>query len=63
VQDFGLDVDAFESLVGDCPTPFLNLAVLCCNVRCRLTYRLADFIIMTCINDSVYILTVNAQID
>lgn len=32
VQDFGLDVDAFENMVGDCPPAFFSLAVTCCNV-------------------------------
>uniref|UniRef100_A0A3P8X1F4 dual-specificity kinase n=1 Tax=Cynoglossus semilaevis TaxID=244447 RepID=A0A3P8X1F4_CYNSE len=31
-EDFGLDVDAFENLVGDCPPAFFSLAVTCCNV-------------------------------
>lgn len=33
VQDFGLDVEAFQQMVGDCPTDFLDLAIACCNVR------------------------------
>uniref|UniRef100_A0A3Q2YVL8 dual-specificity kinase n=1 Tax=Hippocampus comes TaxID=109280 RepID=A0A3Q2YVL8_HIPCM len=32
-EDFGLHVDAFIQMVGDCPAHFLNLAVVCCNVR------------------------------
>uniref|UniRef100_A0A4W6E5K9 dual-specificity kinase n=1 Tax=Lates calcarifer TaxID=8187 RepID=A0A4W6E5K9_LATCA len=31
-EDFGLDVDAFENMVGDCPPAFFSLAVTCCNV-------------------------------
>ncbi|KAA8594418.1 hypothetical protein FQN60_011553, partial [Etheostoma spectabile] len=31
-EDFGLDVDAFENMVGDCPAAFFSLAVACCNV-------------------------------
>lgn len=32
-QDFGLDVPAFQTLVGkDCPLPFLLLAIHCCSV-------------------------------
>ncbi|XP_051993777.1 dual specificity testis-specific protein kinase 2-like [Xyrauchen texanus] len=31
-EDFGLDVDAFEHMVGDCPPSFLSLAVNCCNM-------------------------------
>ncbi|XP_029286321.1 dual specificity testis-specific protein kinase 2 [Cottoperca gobio] len=31
-EDFGLDVDAFESMIGDCPAAFFSLAVTCCNM-------------------------------
>ncbi|CAJ1053380.1 dual specificity testis-specific protein kinase 2-like [Xyrichtys novacula] len=31
-EDFGLDVDAFENMVGDCPPVFFSLAVTCCNM-------------------------------
>ncbi|XP_045903969.1 dual specificity testis-specific protein kinase 2-like [Micropterus dolomieu] len=31
-EDFGLDVDAFENMVGDCPAAFFSLAVTCCNM-------------------------------
>uniref|UniRef100_A0A672ZX43 dual-specificity kinase n=1 Tax=Sphaeramia orbicularis TaxID=375764 RepID=A0A672ZX43_9TELE len=31
-EDFGLDVEAFENMVGDCPPAFFSLAVTCCNV-------------------------------
>ncbi|XP_040000872.1 dual specificity testis-specific protein kinase 2-like [Xiphias gladius] len=31
-EDFGLDVDAFENMVGDCPPAFFSLAVTCCNM-------------------------------
>ncbi|XDV15312.1 hypothetical protein PO909_015430 [Leuciscus waleckii] len=31
-EDFGLDVEAFGHMVGDCPPPFLRLAVNCCNM-------------------------------
>uniref|UniRef100_A0A4W5JLJ6 dual-specificity kinase n=1 Tax=Hucho hucho TaxID=62062 RepID=A0A4W5JLJ6_9TELE len=43
-EDFGLDVDAFENLVGDCPTPFLNLAVLCCNEERKTAIPLGDYL-------------------
>lgn len=33
LQDFGLDVETFRQMVGDCPSHFLNLAIACCNVR------------------------------
>lgn len=32
VQDFGLDVIAFQQLAEDCPPAFFNLAVTCCSV-------------------------------
>lgn len=32
VQDFGLDVAAFQPMAGECPPPFLGLAVTCCCV-------------------------------
>ncbi|XP_071763587.1 dual specificity testis-specific protein kinase 2 [Centroberyx gerrardi] len=31
-EDFGLDVEAFENMVGDCPPAFFSLAVTCCNM-------------------------------
>ncbi|KAG7487180.1 dual specificity testis-specific protein kinase 2-like [Solea senegalensis] len=31
-EDFGLDVDAFENMVGDCPPEFFSLAFTCCNM-------------------------------
>ncbi|XP_073670358.1 dual specificity testis-specific protein kinase 2 [Paramisgurnus dabryanus] len=31
-EDFGLDIDTFEHMVGDCPPSFLRLAVNCCNM-------------------------------
>ncbi|CAL8350385.1 unnamed protein product [Boreogadus saida] len=31
-EDFGLDVESFENLIGDCPQAFLMLAVTCCNM-------------------------------
>lgn len=31
-EDFGLDVEAFQHMVGDCPSAFLDLAVTCCNM-------------------------------
>ncbi|XP_051509396.1 dual specificity testis-specific protein kinase 2 isoform X1 [Myxocyprinus asiaticus] len=32
-EDFGLDVEAFQQMVGDCPPHFFNLAVICCNMN------------------------------
>ncbi|XP_036407275.1 dual specificity testis-specific protein kinase 1 [Megalops cyprinoides] len=31
-EDFGLDVEAFQHMIGDCPPSFLDLAVTCCNM-------------------------------
>nr|XP_046182471.1 dual specificity testis-specific protein kinase 2-like [Oncorhynchus gorbuscha]XP_046182472.1 dual specificity testis-specific protein kinase 2-like [Oncorhynchus gorbuscha] len=45
-EDFGLDVDAFESLVGDCPTPFLNLAVLCCNMNAKTRPSFSEIVVL-----------------
>uniref|UniRef100_UPI0037E7FA7D dual specificity testis-specific protein kinase 2 n=1 Tax=Semicossyphus pulcher TaxID=241346 RepID=UPI0037E7FA7D len=35
-EDFGLDVEAFQQMVGDCPTDFLDLAISCCNMNSNL---------------------------
>ncbi|CAN9509285.1 unnamed protein product [Ophioblennius macclurei] len=35
-EDFGLDVDAFQLMAGDCPAHFLELAVACCNMSAKL---------------------------
>uniref|UniRef100_A0A7N6BFB2 dual-specificity kinase n=1 Tax=Anabas testudineus TaxID=64144 RepID=A0A7N6BFB2_ANATE len=35
-EDFGLDVEAFQQLVGDCPPEFLELAIACCNMNATL---------------------------
>uniref|UniRef100_A0AAZ3QB70 dual-specificity kinase n=1 Tax=Oncorhynchus tshawytscha TaxID=74940 RepID=A0AAZ3QB70_ONCTS len=45
-EDFGLDVDAFENLVGDCPTPFLNLAVLCCNMNAKTRPSFSEIVVL-----------------
>ncbi|KAG9274440.1 dual specificity testis-specific protein kinase 1 [Astyanax mexicanus] len=41
-EDFGLDVDAFQHMVRDCPPAFFNLAVTCCSMRaqCRPPFSL-----------------------
>ncbi|KAK6291952.1 hypothetical protein J4Q44_G00377370 [Coregonus suidteri] len=31
-EDFGLDIETFQHMVGDCPPAFLSLAVTCCNM-------------------------------
>ncbi|CAL9694610.1 unnamed protein product [Knipowitschia caucasica] len=35
-EDFGLDVDTFQHMVGDCPHDFLDLAITCCNMSSKL---------------------------
>ncbi|XP_071315503.1 dual specificity testis-specific protein kinase 2 isoform X1 [Trachinotus anak] len=35
-EDFGLDVEAFQQMVGDCPPDFLELAIACCNMNAKL---------------------------
>ncbi|XP_038126277.1 dual specificity testis-specific protein kinase 2 [Cyprinodon tularosa] len=35
-EDFGLDVEAFQQMVGDCPPYFLDLAIACCNMNAKL---------------------------
>uniref|UniRef100_A0A673JI83 dual-specificity kinase n=1 Tax=Sinocyclocheilus rhinocerous TaxID=307959 RepID=A0A673JI83_9TELE len=32
-EDFGLDVEAFRQMVGDCPPHFFNLTVICCSMN------------------------------
>ncbi|XP_053485497.1 dual specificity testis-specific protein kinase 1 isoform X2 [Ictalurus furcatus] len=32
-EDFGLDVAAFQPMAGECPPPFLSLAVTCCCMK------------------------------
>ncbi|XP_051567212.1 dual specificity testis-specific protein kinase 2-like isoform X1 [Myxocyprinus asiaticus] len=32
-EDFGLDVEAFQQMVGECPPHFFSLAVICCNMN------------------------------
>ncbi|XP_036789861.1 dual specificity testis-specific protein kinase 2-like [Oncorhynchus mykiss] len=39
----GLDV---ENLVGDCPTPFLNLAVFCCNMNSKLRLSFSEIVVL-----------------
>lgn len=35
-EDFGLDVEAFQQIVRDCPPDFLELAIACCNMDAKL---------------------------
>ncbi|KAM3623212.1 uncharacterized protein V6R79_008462 [Siganus canaliculatus] len=43
-EDFGLDVDAFENMVGDCPAAFFSLAVTCCNMSAERRPSFADIV-------------------
>lgn len=47
-QDFGLDVEAFRQMVGDCPPHFFNLTVICCSVRPLLYCHDRSYIILPC---------------
>ncbi|XP_072534617.1 dual specificity testis-specific protein kinase 2 [Salminus brasiliensis] len=44
-EDFGLDVQAFEHMVGDCPPAFLSLAVNCCNMSAETRPSFSDIVI------------------
>lgn len=39
-QNFGLDYDAFQHMVGDCPPDFLQLTFNCCNVSIFFSWAL-----------------------
>ncbi|XP_038135660.1 dual specificity testis-specific protein kinase 2-like [Cyprinodon tularosa] len=43
-EDFGLDVAAFENMIGDCPTAFFSLAVTCCNMRAERRPSFSDIV-------------------
>ncbi|XP_028266373.1 dual specificity testis-specific protein kinase 2 [Parambassis ranga] len=43
-EDFGLDVDAFENMVGDCPPAFFSLAVTCCNMSAHSRPSFSDIV-------------------
>ncbi|XP_075907489.1 dual specificity testis-specific protein kinase 2 [Nelusetta ayraudi] len=44
-EDFGLDVDAFDSMVGDCPPAFFSLAVTCCNMNAERRPSFAEIVL------------------
>uniref|UniRef100_A0A3P8TZ24 dual-specificity kinase n=1 Tax=Amphiprion percula TaxID=161767 RepID=A0A3P8TZ24_AMPPE len=44
-EDFGLDVDAFENMVGDCPPAFFSLAVTCCNMSAESRPSFSDIVL------------------
>ncbi|XP_040892969.1 dual specificity testis-specific protein kinase 2-like [Toxotes jaculatrix] len=43
-EDFGLDVDTFENMVGDCPPAFFSLAVTCCNMSAERRPTFTDIV-------------------
>ncbi|NXW43011.1 TESK2 kinase, partial [Nyctiprogne leucopyga] len=43
-ENFGLDYDAFQHMVGDCPPDFLQLAFNCCNMDPKLRPSFADIV-------------------
>lgn len=48
MQDFGLDVENFQQMVGDCPSDFLDMAISCCNVRISAFKVTELFFILLC---------------
>ncbi|XP_034754231.1 dual specificity testis-specific protein kinase 2-like [Etheostoma cragini] len=45
-EDFGLDVDAFENMIGDCPAAFFSLAVACCNMSAVSRPSFSDIVLI-----------------
>ncbi|KAM4521308.1 dual specificity testis-specific protein kinase 2-like isoform 2-T2 [Fundulus diaphanus] len=43
-KDFGLDVLAFENMIGDCPAAFFSLAVTCCNMSAERRPSFSDIV-------------------
>ncbi|XP_030906679.1 dual specificity testis-specific protein kinase 2 isoform X2 [Melopsittacus undulatus] len=43
-ENFGLDYDAFQHMVGDCPPDFLQLAFNCCNMDPKLRPSFCDIV-------------------
>ncbi|CAG5959778.1 unnamed protein product [Menidia menidia] len=44
-EDFGLDVEAFQQMVGDCPPDFLDLAIACCNMGAGLRPSFSQIVV------------------
>ncbi|XP_028420551.1 dual specificity testis-specific protein kinase 2 [Perca flavescens] len=44
-EDFGLDVDTFQQMVGDCPPDFLELAIACCNMNSKLRPSFSQIVV------------------
>lgn len=43
--DFGLDVEMFQHMVGDCPRDFLDLAITCCNMSSKLRPSFSQIVV------------------
>ncbi|XP_076837045.1 dual specificity testis-specific protein kinase 2 [Brachyhypopomus gauderio] len=43
-ENFGLDYHAFQHMVGDCPSDFLQLAINCCNMDPKLRPSFGDIV-------------------
>ncbi|XP_072129766.1 dual specificity testis-specific protein kinase 2-like isoform X2 [Mobula birostris] len=43
-KNFGLDYDAFQNMVGDCPPSFLQLAFNCCNMDPKLRPSFSEIV-------------------
>lgn len=43
--DFGLDVEMFQHMVGDCPRDFLDLAITCCNMSAKLRPSFSQIVV------------------
>ncbi|XP_042368035.1 dual specificity testis-specific protein kinase 2 [Plectropomus leopardus] len=44
-KDFGLDVENFQQMVGDCPPDFLELAIACCNMNSKLRPSFSQIVV------------------
>uniref|UniRef100_A0A1A7YGE7 dual-specificity kinase n=2 Tax=Iconisemion striatum TaxID=60296 RepID=A0A1A7YGE7_9TELE len=44
--DFGLDVEAFQLMVEDCPPDFLDLAIACCNMNEKLRPSFSQIVVV-----------------
>lgn len=43
--DFGLDVEMFQHMIGDCPRDFLDLAITCCNMNAKLRPSFSQIVV------------------
>ncbi|XP_036968473.1 dual specificity testis-specific protein kinase 1 isoform X2 [Acanthopagrus latus] len=44
-EDFGLDVEAFQQMVGDCPPDFLELTIACCNMNAKVRPSFSQIVV------------------